>query len=146
MTTTDGRIRLLDVNVLLALAHPVHVHHASARAWFSTVAHFATTPITETALVRLSLHPDVAGQVITPPQALGLLDAVRALPNHHFLPDTASLAAPVIASRPAGTKQITDLHLVNLAASVDAALVTYDARLARSLHPDDRRHVEVVAP
>ncbi len=137
---------LLDVNVLMALAHPDHAHRRAAHAWFAEGRTFATTAITETALVRLSLNPDVTGQTIAPPDALALLAAIRALPNHRFLPDGTSLAEPVVASAPAGTKQVTDLHLVDLAAASDALLVTFDARLARNIDPQDRHHVRVLAP
>ncbi|GIG20904.1 ribonuclease VapC38 [Cellulomonas chitinilytica] len=145
MTTTDP-LWLLDVNVLMALAHPSHVHHGAAHAWFATVTAFATTALTETGLLRLSMNPAVTGQQISPSAALGLLSAIRALPAHRSVSDGASLAAPAIISTPAGYKQVTDLHLVNLAATSDAVLVTFDSRLANALHPDDRRHVHVLSP
>ncbi len=145
MTTTDP-LWLPDVNVLVALAHPSHVHHRPAHAWFSTVTAFATTAITETGLLRLSMNKAVTGQQISPAAALGLLSAIRALPAHRSVPDDSSLAAPAIISTPAGYKQVTDLHLVNLAATARAVLVTFDSRLANALHPDDRRHVSVLSP
>mgnify|MGYP000874325585 CR=1 FL=1 len=43
-----------------------------------------------------------------------------------------------------GSSQVTDFHLVNLAAATNAVLATFDASLWRALHPDDRRHVEVL--
>ncbi len=145
MTTTEP-VWLLDVNVLVALAHPSHVHHATAHRWFSTVTTFATTPITETALLRLSLNPAVTGQQIGPADALDLLARIRALPHHRFLDDDTTLAAPAIRSAPAGHKQVTDFHLVNLAASAGAVLATFDAALPGALHRDDRTHVRVVPP
>jgi len=36
MTTTD-RLRLLDVNVLVALSLPNHAHHEVVSAWFGGV-------------------------------------------------------------------------------------------------------------
>ena len=47
---------LLDVNVLVALAWPNHVHHVAARAWFNDVGQkrFATCPVTQSGFVRVS--------------------------------------------------------------------------------------------
>jgi uncharacterized protein len=59
--------------------------------------------------------------------------------------DEASLAQPSIdLSALVGHRQVTDLHLVNLAATAGAVLATFDARLPASLAPGDRRHVVLV--
>jgi predicted nucleic acid-binding protein len=50
-------VHLLDVNLLIALAWPNHVHHTSARAWFST--HAALTghqQVTDAYLIGLALR------------------------------------------------------------------------------------------
>jgi hypothetical protein len=49
-------IPLPDLNVLVALTWPNHVHHAQARTWFLGVnrAGWATCPITEAGLIRVS--------------------------------------------------------------------------------------------
>jgi predicted nucleic acid-binding protein len=46
---------LLDVNVLVAMLDPEHVHHEGAHAWFSEhrSTGWATCPITENGLVRI---------------------------------------------------------------------------------------------
>lgn len=60
-------------------------------------------------------------------------------------PDSSSLAQPtIVTARLAGPKQVTDFHLVNLAASNEVALATFDGSLARALHHDDRRHVHLL--
>ena len=47
--------RLLDVNLLIALAWPNHVHHAPAHRWFSETGRkaWATCPITHRQRSRL---------------------------------------------------------------------------------------------
>jgi hypothetical protein len=46
---------LLDANVLIALLVNDHVHHSSAETWFLGVTDgFATCPITQGSLIRLS--------------------------------------------------------------------------------------------
>lgn len=53
------RIALLDVNVLIALIDPRHVHHEPSHRWFQ--AHgcdgWATCPLTQTALLRILGNP-----------------------------------------------------------------------------------------
>lgn len=136
--------RLLDVNVLLALADPRHLHHNAAHQWFTGVTCFATTPLTEVAFVRLMSHPKVGGE--TPATALGLLHGIRALDTHRFVTDDGSLAEPTIdVVGMVGHRQVTDWHLANLAASKGLILATFDARLSRSLPSAEREHVEVIA-
>ena len=137
---------LLDLNVLIALAWPQHVHHARAHSWFdSLTGPWMTTPITETGFVRLSTNPAVVTETITMATALGMLSALRSVPRHAFLPDDSSLAAPKIALGALATSgQITDAHLVNLAAMSGAVLATLDRDIERMLDPADRRHVAVL--
>ena len=137
---------LLDVNVLVALAWPHHLHHSRAHAWLgSQSAEFLTTPITESALIRLSLNRTVTGTDVTPGEVLALVAAVRRHPQHRFLPDDSSLAAPHISlSRLATARQTTDLHLVNLCALHGVVLITLDRGIIEMLEPVDRRHVAVL--
>lgn len=133
---------LLDVNVLIALSVPTHQHHRSASEWLGHGSAWATTPMTEAAYVRLMSNPRVVGYDVTPVAAVSALATMRGLSDHSFIPDTSSLADPLIdVARLTGSKLVTDFHLVNLAASVGAVLTTFDGRLVRALHPDDRDHV-----
>lgn len=72
MTTTE-RSYLLDVNVLIALTNPNHIHHDAAHRWLAGVvghATWATTPLTEAAFLRLMLNPAVTGRRCTRRQPL----------------------------------------------------------------------------
>ncbi|CAN5424855.1 TA system VapC family ribonuclease toxin [Microbacterium sp.] len=132
---------LLDVNVLIALAWPSHVHHTRARNWWATVESWATTPVTESAFVRLSTNASVVGQAMTVAEALSMLETIRGTQGHTFLADESSLAEPTIAlTRVATSSQITDAHLVNVAARHGATLATMDAGIPDMLHPADRHH------
>lgn len=138
---TDGH--LLDVNVLVALFDPRHVHHESAHRWFDDVESFATTALTEAAFVRLVSNPNVSGQSCA--TALEILGKVRAMDSHAFVPDDSSLAVPAISTQPlVGYRQVTDFHLVNLAAAHGLTFATFDAKLQRSLADADRRHVHMI--
>ncbi len=136
---------LLDVNVLIALAWPNHLHHARAQVWWAGVERWATTPVTESAFVRLSVNPAVVGRGVTVAEALALLRAVRSTPGHAFIPDESSLvSARVDLSRVATSRQITDAHLVNVAAGAGAVLATLDAEIVELLAPADRALVALV--
>ncbi|MEA5455441.1 hypothetical protein SPF06_11975 [Sinomonas sp. JGH33] len=106
----------------------------SAQDWFAKVRHFATTPITESGFLRLALNPAVMGGPTSSGAALASLRSLRADPRATFLADDATLADPVISLEAmAGHRQVTDLHLVNLAVAHSARLVTFDKRIAGTL-------------
>jgi predicted nucleic acid-binding protein len=54
-------VRLLDANVLLAMAWPNHPFHASSRAWFSRLGAqgWGTCQLVDAAFVRLSANAAV---------------------------------------------------------------------------------------
>lgn len=147
MTSTDlGRPWLCDVNVLVALALSTHVHHQAAHAALRPHRQpWMTTPLTEAALVRLLLNPGVTGAAFSAADVMAVLGGMRRDSRWRWLPDSSTLADPVIdTSVLTGHQQITDLHLVNLAAASDALLVTFDAGIPASIAPADRRHVQVL--
>lgn len=135
---------LLDVNVLLALSWDQHIHHQAAHSLFAELDGWSTCPVTETGLLRLLLTEQVVGRKVSGGEALGQLDAMRRVPGWSFLEDSTSLAAPIIDTRVLmGRRQVTDLHLVNLAAANESRLATFDAALRDSLVPADRHWVTV---
>lgn len=142
---TAAGVVLLDVNVLVSLVWDQHVHHALAHRCFA--AHrtaWATTPVTESGLVRLLLTRAVTGREVTGSEALGVLGALRSQPGWRFLPDGSSFAdSSLDLTVLMGRRQVTDLHLVDVAARSGARLVTFDAAILPTLHPSDRRHVLV---
>lgn len=125
---------LLDVNVLVALAWPNHVHHGAAGAWFARHrdAGWATCPLTESSFVRVSANPAISAGTVTPLAAAELLARLRELGSHEFLADTISFASSpeVRRLRVLGHRQVTDAHLLALARSRGARLVTFDAGVA----------------
>lgn len=123
-------IALLDVNVLVALAWPNHVHHDLALDWFKNVqsAGWATCPLTESGFVRISSNRRAVPEAKTPQEAILLLRQVVALPHHHFLSDDISMARTqhVEGRRLVGHRQVTDAHLLALALRHEARLATLD--------------------
>ncbi len=130
---TPVRTYLLDVNVLIALIDPAHVQHEQAHAWFTQTGRhaFATCPITENGLLRIVGHPRYPNTPGTPAVVATLLQAVRALPGHHFWPDSISLVddSLVDTSRLSSHTQTTDSYLLALAKANGGQLASLDSRL-----------------
>jgi toxin-antitoxin system PIN domain toxin len=122
---------LLDVNLLISLAWPNHVHHAPARAWFAARGEerWATTPVTEAGFVRVSSNPSAIPTAVTPGEARALLGRIREVDGHVFLPDDVELVVGgerVLAGRIVSHRQVTDAHLLALARRHSARLATLD--------------------
>lgn len=140
-------VELPDVNVLVALVWPSHVHHAVAQRWFAArEGGWATTPSTEMGLARLSMNPRVVGRVPGWPAVLQLLERLRALPGHVRWADSVDpLADPLVRrARIVGHRQVGDVLLVAHTAARSGRLVTLDDGLVEALAPQDREIVEVL--
>ena len=120
---------LLDANVLIALYHPSHLHHASARQWLGADISFAVCPITEGALVRYTLQ-----KMLTAAPAVIALKRLSKLPNYHWIPDDLTYLEAGV-EKLQGHKQVTDVYLAALAEKHGMRLATFDKRLNR-MRPD----------
>ena len=136
---------LPDVNVLLALLTPNHVHHVVAQKWFAQTVRYATSPLTESGFLRLSMNPSVMGTAISAYDALNSLRSLREDDRAFFLEDGSSLVNPRIdLITLVGHKQVTDMHLINLAAYNNATLITLDSRIEQTLTSHDQHLVSVL--
>jgi uncharacterized protein len=122
---------LLDVNLLISLAWPNHVHHDAAHAWFRGRGseRWATTPVTEAGFVRVSSNSAAIPTAVTPREARSLLGQMQKDERHIFLPDDVELVVgseSALAGRIVGHRQVTDAHLLALALRHGARLATLD--------------------
>ena len=124
---------LLDVNVLVALFDPAHIHHEAAHGWFGTFgsAGWATCPLTENDLVRVISNPAYPGRRTTVADAIDRLRSFTESEAHAFWPDDVSLLQPrcVDGSYLAGHQEITDVYLLTLAVHHSGALATFDRKV-----------------
>ena len=145
--TTPGPF-LLDVNVLVALAWPTHVHHGPARRWFADhhTEGWATAPVTEFGFVRVSSNPAAVGDALTPAEALTVLEQIRARPGHRSWADDVSPtdAGYVDPVRLVGHRQVTDAHLLALTRRHDGRLATLDRGVAGLAGDDAAVRVAVI--
>lgn len=129
---------LLDVNVLLALAWPNHVHHGISHAWFRTHRSkgWATCLVTQLGFVRLSSHPSLTSEPRAPGEARDLLRQMTKLPSYQFWQEpTGGLLEATettsVFSRVLTHNGVTDGYLVALAQLHRGKLATLDSPLAR---------------
>ena len=124
---------LLDANLLIALTHAAHVHHAEAHRWFALQPqrHWASCSLTQLAFVRLTCNPKVVGDIISPPEAMQALAAMTEQAGHEYWPESPEPAQATTLRSPAlvGHRQVTDAYLLGLAAHKGQRLATLDRGL-----------------
>lgn len=141
---------LLDVNVLIALAWPSHVHHRAAQLWFgrNRRSGWATCPVTQIGFVRISSNPKFIDGAVTPGAARRLLRQATRAEDHQFWPDDLDFLGDDVlpASHLLGHRQVTDAYLLGLAINHGGKLATMDNGIA-ALLPDGKArstHLELI--
>lgn len=123
-------IALLDVNVLVALFDPDHVHHDLAHDWFAEDGRrgWATCPLTENGFVRVVSNPQYQFDSLRPAVAVAQLRTFCKSPGHHFWTEAVSLRDERLfnLSAAGGHRQITDVYLLGLARRMGGRLATFD--------------------
>jgi uncharacterized protein len=127
---------LVDVNVLIAMHDPHHIHHLLALEWLDRHAKdgWASCPITQNGCLRVMsqsayTHPRPIAESL---QVLGMTVGSA---NHEFWPDDISLldGNRLHAGKVLGHRQLTDVYLLALAVQHHGRLVTFDAKIPVSV-------------
>jgi len=130
---------LLDVNVLVALAWPNHIHHGMAVQWFLGARGdgWATSPASQSGFVRVSSNRAIIPEAKPPGAAVALLRRLTDADDHVFWPDDISLCRSphVSVERIVGHRQVTDAHFVALALRHHGRLATFDRGLEDVIPP-----------
>ena len=125
---------LLDVNLLIALIDPTHVHHDRAHRWFHEHGRhgWATCPITENGVIRIVGHPGYPNSPGSPAMVAAILQQMRHRAGHQFWPDDITIldASLVAADGLLSSRQVTDTYLLALARAHRGQLATLDQRLS----------------
>jgi hypothetical protein len=141
-------IALLDVDVLVALFDPAHLHHEAAHEWFaaSSGSGWATCPITENGFARVVSHPAYPGRRVTVGDALQRLGTFTDSADHHFWPDSTSLRrrSRIDTSLLEGHDRIRSAYLLLLAVENDGRFATFDAEVPLGAVPQARPEQVVV--
>ena len=134
--TGAPRVGLLDVNVLVALFDPDHVHHEVAHDWFADHRGqgWATCPITENGFVRIVSNPAYGFEGFRADAALTLLKTFLGTGGHAFWRDALSLTDEhrFDLTLATGHRQLTDIYLLGLATAREGCLVTFDRSIPRA--------------
>jgi len=133
-------MHLLDINILLALGDPQHVHHSRTRSWFLGIGNqgWATCPITENGFIRIlaqNSYPDFEGNT---EDAREMLDALVSFPGHQFWPDDLSILDTGALPNLKAPKHLTDLYLLAIAIKRKGKFVTLDERIDPEMVPGGR--------
>lgn len=142
-------VSLLDINVLLAIVWPNHLHHAAARSWFlnSAASGWATCALSESGFVRLSSNPKVFPDAVSPRESIVMLNELKKRGAWSYLADeTQFTELPESWSiRLSGYRQVSDIHLLSIVQSHGASLVTFDAKLKRLVpEAESKRLLQVI--
>jgi predicted nucleic acid-binding protein len=126
-------IYLLDVNALLALGVVDHEFHHRMSSWLlkQPALKLATCSITEIGFVRLASQISAYGFTVA--QAQSTLSKLKNARSTLFTFIADDHDASKLASWVKRAKQITDGHLVQLAAANDAVLATLDEKIPGAL-------------
>ena len=138
---------LLDVNVLLALSDPMHVHHDAAHRWFTGKRQtaWATCPITENGFVRVASHPSYPNRPGDASVVLAILDQFCAREGHHFWSDDVSLRDLLRRGMVFAHGQVTDVFLLGLAVHAGGHLATFDRRIPAGAIGGGENALEIIA-
>lgn len=136
---TNEMTYLLDVNVLVALFDPGHIHHEPAHSWFAEACAggWATCPLTENGFVRVISNPAYPGRRTAVADAVARLRQFTASGGHTHWPDDVSIlqAGSLDASHLTGHREVTDAYLLALAKHHGGSLATFDRSVRTSAVP-----------
>lgn len=125
-----NRIALLDVNLLIALFNPDHIHHQTAHDWFATARSdgWATCALTEQGLLRILANPKYWPEFERTVSVLERLRKFCGSGHHHFWAQTVTLRDAKLfnLAHVSGHRQITDVYLLGLAHKMGGQLATFD--------------------
>lgn len=125
-----SRIALLDVNVLIALFNPDHVHHDLAHDWFADHRRhgWATCPSTELGFVRVLSNPSSGTETWRAAELVARLRRFCESDEHTFWNEDLSLLdeARVKPAFISGHRQLTDVYLLAVAVKNGGCLATFD--------------------
>ncbi|MBI1875029.1 MAG: PIN domain-containing protein [Acidobacteria bacterium] len=146
-----SRAALLDVNVLVALFDPEHVHHETAHDWFSDnqAEGWATCPLTENGFVRVLSNPARGGEVFRPAELVARMRRFCRINTHQFWPDALSLRDGAVfdPSFVGSHRHVTDVYLLGLAMSRGGRLATFDRGIPlKAVVGAKPSHLAVIAP
>jgi len=139
---------LLDINLLLALSDPMHIHHPSAHRWFAEKGQhaWATCPLTENGFIRIASHPNYPNRPGDVTAVLAIFRQLCGAPGHRFWPEDTSILQILEPDAIITHAQITDVYLLGLAVHKRGKLATLDQRIPVDAVRGGRKALELIIP
>jgi len=139
---------LPDVNLLLALLDPMHIHHEAAHRWYAgnSPMQMLTCSHVENGVIRVSSQPKYPNCLGTGSRAREILRTFVGRVNAEFcgtdvsLLDDAFLVCPGLLT----PSRIADLYLLGLAASHGARLATFDYQIPAEAVAKGPESIEII--
>ena len=129
-------VALLDVNMLIALFDPTHIHHEAAHDWFADhhTSGWATCPVTENGFVRILSSPRGGTEAERPAELIERLTRFCKAREHVFWAEAVSLRDKKLFNTAfvRGHRQVTDIYLLGLATKMMGCLATFDRTIPLS--------------
>lgn len=137
---------LLDVNVLLALTDPMHVHHEPAHRWFAEKGKrdWATSAITENGFMRIASHPKYPNRPGDVAAVLSILIKLCKATGHRFWAEDISLIQILKPNTIISHSHITDTYLLGLAVYKKGKLATLDEHIPVDIVKGGREALELI--
>lgn len=124
---------LLDVNALLALLDPMHIHHDAAHRWYEKRSPLRMMICSHVinGVIRVASQPKYPNCLGTSARVRNVLcDLVRNVDAESCAKDVSLLADDILLQPNALTpSRVSDLYLLALAAANDARFATFDTRI-----------------
>jgi toxin-antitoxin system PIN domain toxin len=129
-------VSLLDVNVLIALFDPAHVHHDRAHEWFGRNRKngWASCPVTIRGCIRVLSSPAYPTVETSPSEVIAHLRVLCQDSHHESWPDSVSLLEETLfrCGMISSLGALTDIYLLGLAVSRHGKLATFDGSISLS--------------
>jgi toxin-antitoxin system PIN domain toxin len=138
---------LPDINLLLALTDPMHIHHEAAHRWFAEKGQdsWATCPLTQNGFIRIASHPNYPNRPGDVPAVTAILRQLCAAQGHQFWAEDISILEILEPAAIITHAQITDIYLAGLAVHKNGKLATLDQRMAVNAVRGGENVLELVA-
>lgn len=139
---------LLDVNALLALLDPMHVHHEAAHDWYGRRPGrlLLTCSHVENGVIRVASQPKYPNCLGTSGRVrealkifIGQVSAERCSREVALVDDSILLRPELLTP-----SRVSDLYLLALAAANDARLATFDRRIPAAAVAGGPQALEII--
>jgi toxin-antitoxin system PIN domain toxin len=124
---------LLDVNSLLALLDPMHIHHDAVHEWYGQLTDpvLLTCSHVENGVIRVASQPQYPNSLGTSAKVREVLQRFVSRIGHEYCRENATLLDDAVLLKPKllTPNRVADFYLLAMAVANDARLATFDRRI-----------------